>query len=105
MVGSTCFISPMHHCGLVITCLALASAAFGAGGGGGGGGGGSAADGSDRYPRFSGQSEPSPRAQLLQLCDPQAGTHRRRDWGLSPVGQVRAEPNYRRCASTLGRPM
>ena len=36
----------MLNCGLVITGLALASAAFAAGGGGGGGGGGSATDAS-----------------------------------------------------------
>jgi tetratricopeptide (TPR) repeat protein len=45
----------MLHCGLVITGLALASAAFAAGGGGGGGGGGgSAADASRVMGGYSG---------------------------------------------------
>jgi tetratricopeptide (TPR) repeat protein len=46
----------MLHCGLVITGLALASAAFAAGGGGGGGGGGSAADASRAMGGDSGAS-------------------------------------------------
>jgi tetratricopeptide (TPR) repeat protein len=57
----------MLHCGLVITGLALASAAFAAGGGGGGGGGGGSA--ADASRAMGGDSEAGGGAHKMNRSD------------------------------------
>jgi hypothetical protein len=74
----------MLHCGLVITGLALASAAFAAGGGGGGGGGGCGGGGggsaADASRAMGGDSGAGGGAHKRRSQDEQVGPHDLRAW-------------------------